>query len=393
MYYIDNLRTTLIAYLIIEHLICIYSGVGWELMPDVQRFGRAASDAFGFILMFQESYFLGVLFFIAGYFVVGSYERKGVFWFAKDRLLRLGLPALLTMLLISPITNGLLFGDVWYNPSLGFWAQINLLLNRVGVMWFAEALLVFSLVYGIAQSRLSQKRIDSVKSLDAAGSIEPTPHSAGMAFTLRCEFGLILCIAVFAFLIRIWFSSTRIVFGIRPGNFSSYIFLFVGGILARKGHLLAKLTYRHGLVWLAAGLFLGGGGGVALFILGGGTEAFNVFGVRISGIEAFQGGLTWQSAAYTLWESFVAISMTVGLLALFKEKFNRGTRMSCALSADAFAVYMFHLPVVMAVATLAEPLPPPPIVKFVLLCVICVPLCFALAHYVFRRIPVLGRLL
>ncbi|GHU50333.1 hypothetical protein FACS1894127_5380 [Clostridia bacterium] len=316
---------------------------------------------------------------VAGYFVVNSYERKGFAAFFRDRFIRLGIPVLFTMLIITPITGKILFNDNWLDPPFSFLDLIKRILNGVGVMWFAELLLLFSLFYGLTQIRLFKKFIDAVpKSLE---------------ITLIREFGLILVMAVLAFIIRFWFPADQAIFGLRFGNFSSYTLLFFLGVLAHKSNLLDSISYVHGIRWLAAGILIGLGGGAALFILGGGTMAFNIFGVRLVGYEIFQGGLTLQSAAYTLWDSFVAVSMSIGLLALFKEKFNFETPLSKTLAKDAFAVYMFHLPIVMGATILIEPLPLLPIVKFILLCVLLVPLCFALSHYVFRKIPLLGKLL
>ncbi|MDA4114722.1 MAG: acyltransferase family protein, partial [Thaumarchaeota archaeon] len=104
---------------------------------------------------------------------------------------------------------------------------------------------------------------------------------------------------------------------------------------------------------------------------------------------AIDGGLTWQSAGYSLWESFVAVAMGIGLTAVFREKFNNRSKLVKTLSDNSFAVYMFHPLIIVAVALLLSPVALYPIVKWLLLCVICVPLCFAAANFVFRKIPLL----
>ncbi len=48
---------------------------------------------------------MGFLFLIAGYFTPGSYNKKGIKRFIKDRLIRLGLPTLLFMYIVGPITE------------------------------------------------------------------------------------------------------------------------------------------------------------------------------------------------------------------------------------------------------------------------------------------------
>jgi len=39
-------------------------------------------------------------------------------------------------------------------------------------------------------------------------------------------------------------------------------------------------------------------------------------------ISKIAGGLHWQSAAYALWESFFCLGVCLGLVVLFRERFN-----------------------------------------------------------------------
>ena len=48
---------------------------------------------------------MALLFFIAGYFAAAAYDRKGFSPFVHDRLVRLGLPTLLYMFAIGPLTQ------------------------------------------------------------------------------------------------------------------------------------------------------------------------------------------------------------------------------------------------------------------------------------------------
>src|SRR5258708_34907529 len=48
---------------------------------------------------------MAVLFFVAGYFSVAAYDRKGLLPFVRDRFFRLGLPTLLYMFVIGPLTQ------------------------------------------------------------------------------------------------------------------------------------------------------------------------------------------------------------------------------------------------------------------------------------------------
>ena len=65
---------------------------------------------FGIYQSFLQAFFMAVLFFIAGYFSAAAYDRKGFSRFLRDRLFRLGLPTLLYMLVIGPLTQYFLPG-------------------------------------------------------------------------------------------------------------------------------------------------------------------------------------------------------------------------------------------------------------------------------------------
>ena len=85
--------------------------------------------------------------------------------------------------------------------------------------------------------------------------------------------------------------------------------------------------------------------------------------------------------------------MSFGLIAIFREKFNRQSKLVKKLSDNLFAVYMFHPMIIIPVTILFAPLVLYPVAKWLLLCIICIPLCFAATYFVFRRIPLLKKIL
>ena len=273
--------------------------------------------------------------------------------------MRLVIPTLVYMVAITPFIGLVELGNPWTGFSI-----VNFL-SGTGVMWFAAALFFFSLVYGLV--RLIPRKL--------APSSERKPLEPSLAKAVI----LILIISVSAFLIRIVQPIGTSILNMQISYFASYIALFIVGILAYRNNLLARISYQTGKRWLTGGIVLGFFAWLVLVI------AATVHG----GTTTLMGGLTWQSAGYSLWESFVAVAMSIGLITLFREKCNHQGRLTRILSENAFAVYMFHPPILVAVALLFSPVALYPIVKWFLLCVICVPLCFAATHFVFRRIPFL----
>ena len=155
------------------------------------------------------------------------------------------------------------------------------------------------------------------------------------------------------------------------------------GIIAYRNNLFAKISYRTGKRWVIGAIAVGF---LVWFVLVAVATATGT-------TAALLGGLTWQSAAFSVWESSVAVLMSFGLIAVFREKFNRQSKLVKTLSDNSFAVYMFHPMIIIPVTLLFAPLTLYPIAKWLLLCVICIPSCFAATYFVFRRIPLLKKIL
>ncbi len=357
--YIDNLRVMVVVFVVMHHLAVTYSGFGSWYYHESANLDLLSTVWFAFYLSFQQGYFMGLLFMIAGYFAAGSYDRKGFGGFVRERFKRLIIPALVTMVFISPFLGSLLQGG----PPTGF--DVVSFLSGTGVMWFTVALFGFSLVYALVRRESRSRTPESERK-----PLNPTWTKAVL---------LIPVIAVLAFLIRIVQPIGTDILNLQICYFASYIVLFVVGIIAYRNDLFARISYRAGRRWLILGIVLGF---VAWFFLVGAAG-------NLGATAALEGGLTWWSAGYALWESFVAVAMGIGLIAIFRERLNHQSPLAKTLTANSFAVYMFHPVIIVPVTLLLSSIVLYPIAKWLLLCVICVPLCFAATHFVFRRIPLL----
>ena len=286
---------------------------------------------------------------------MGSFNRKGCILFIRDRFKRLIIPTLFYIILLNPFVQFLSFGNINYN--------IYDFISGTGVMWFTVALFIFSLFYALCRF-FSQ---------------EPDLLSNNIELSFKKVLILILLISVSVFILRIFFPIGSIIFNMQLSYFASYIVLFIMGIVAYKTNLFSKIDYKTGKKWLISGVFVGF---VAWFVL------ITIVG-KSNTVVAINGGLTWQSAAYSTWESFVAVAMSIGLVALFKEKLNYQTRLLKTLSDNSFTVYMIQLAIITPIILLFEPVALHPIVKWLLMCLICMPVCFIISNYFVRKIPLL----
>jgi hypothetical protein len=195
---------------------------------------------------------------------------------------------------------------------------------------------------------------------------------------------LITAIAVSTFGIKLLEPSDTTVFNMHPVDFPSYIILFTLGILAYRGSWLDRLEFPFRLRWGAFALCVGGLLWVALMAFGGALNG---------DFRAYEGGLHWQNLGMCIWAATVCVGFGLGWIVLFREKFNFQGPAARFMSANAFSVYLFHPPILIALALLLHSVAAPGLFKFAALTVLSIVVSFAAGEYLFRRIPLLWRIL
>jgi hypothetical protein len=364
----------MIILVVMVHAAVTYSGVGSWYYIEGGKADTISTIIFIFFQSFTQAYFMGVLFLVAGYFVPAAYDRKGFTRFVRDRLIRLGLPALLYMLIIHPFISYVILGLYWIEPKplfLSFYRQYILSFDFIGgsgPLWFALALLIFSVIYATVRLLIDKK--PGYTGISSPNTFNPIL--------------LISLIGICAFLIRLVQPIGTSVLNMQLGFFAQYVILFIVGIKAYRLNWFEKESFRYGRKWLCAGITLGIIIWLLLMLTGGALEG---------SIDAYMGGPHWQSAFYALWESFVGVSMSIGLLSFFKEKINFHNTVLKVLSDNSFAVYVFHAPVVISIALLLRPVLLAPLLKFLILIITGIPVTFAVTHFIFRRIPLLNKVI
>jgi peptidoglycan/LPS O-acetylase OafA/YrhL len=135
---------------------------------DVQH-----SKLFFFVVFFNDRFFMPLMFFLSGLFVWGSLQRKGRWVFFRDRLVRLGLP-FAVMVILAPLTYYTTYLQSGGNsgPS-GFWQQWFSLGNwPTGPAWFIWLLLAFD-IFTILLSALVPSGSDFLKKMPSAAVLRP----------------------------------------------------------------------------------------------------------------------------------------------------------------------------------------------------------------------------
>lgn len=369
--FIDNVRLLVIIMVVMQHLAVTYSGFGSWYYVEPAELGIVQTIIFGFYQAFSQGFFMGLLFLIAGYFIPDTYNKKGFGNFLKDRFIRLGIPTLIYMLIIHPLLAFAILGyryddyDGWV--TFGRYLSHFDFIGNSGPLWFAFALLIFTVIYAIL------RKLSKDKEVIGNGSFPAFP---------KILFFIVL-MGLISYLVRIVQPVGTSVINMQLCHFTQYVMMFFIGIKARCHDWLNKLTYKTGKTWFVWGLILGFVIFAVMMILGGALDG---------NLGLFDGLGTWQSFAYALWESFVAVAMAIGLLALFREKFNKQNSLIKAMSVNTFAVYVFHSVIVVLLTMFFSPVRLLPIFKFLIMVFTAVPLCFIIVNFTIQKIPFLRKI-
>lgn len=373
--FIDNLRWTMIILVLSMHAAVTYSHVGNWYYTESARVGTPTLFLLATYQAFLQAFFMAILFLIAGYFVPSAFDRKGSAVFLRDRAYRLGLPVLLYTFVIGPLTEYYVAGSWRPKQPASFAIQWvdhikdGEFLSGSGPLWFCVALLIFCVGYAAVRLPLDRTR-------DFSRTSDQLPGNPGL-----CCF--IFLMAACTFIVRLAQPSGSSFFNLQLANFSQYGLMFIAGIFAYRGNWLARFPYRSGMRWLTLVAAVAFPLWLAILIFGGAFEGK---------VRAYGGGWHWQSAAIVLWESLVCVATCVGLTVFYREKFNCQGRIAKFLSDNAFSVYVFHPPILIGTARLLTRSPAPALAKFAALTIISVIVTFALSSLVFRRLPLVRRI-
>ena len=327
IFYIDNLKVGLITLVVLHHALITYGAPGgWYYAQKTTHIGAVIPMVL--LVTINQSFFMGFFFFLSAYFIPGSYNKKGAARFVKDRLLRLGIPLVFYSFILSPVLSYPVYYFAYGHHIIylqylrGFHPWIDF-----GVLWFAAALLLFTLVYVLW--RIVRKKYQS-KSVAAP--------SSGMILWFAAGVGII------SFLVRIVFPIGWILnpVGFQLAYFSQYAALFILGLVASKNKWLDTFPYNDGKRFARYALRL------LLF--------FPVIAIIEKVTKAPQAWLTsgfhWQQLLYAVWEQLLGFSIIVALLTYGKKLWNKSSALMGKLSRNAFAVYIFH-PLVLIVLALS----------------------------------------
>ncbi|MEL6384186.1 MAG: acyltransferase family protein [Cyanobacteria bacterium J06626_18] len=358
--FMDNLRVFLTILVVAHHAAQPYGPTG----GDWPIFNPERAAILGPFFAVNAAFFMGLFFFISGYFLPGACDRKGKGRLLLDRLQRLGIPVLFFTLVVFPPVLYILT-----SPSesfLTFWTQTYLgqFELEFAHLWFLMHLIAYAALYVLWRSLIRQRQ----------PSILPPPNH-------RWIVAYVLLLSLVTFGVRIQYPIDRWinVLWVLPAeiaHFPQYVSLFVLGILSYRQDWVRQMPVSRGLIWLSIGC----GAGLLRYLYSIGQSTLGLPSLIAVG------GWDWRALLWSFWEAAICVGLCLGLLVLFRERINFQGRLLRSLSQNAYAVYLIHLLIILYLQFSIADLAVGPLVKFGLVTVIGTPLCFGLSMFL-RRLP------
>ena len=336
LYYLDNLKVCLTVLVIMHHAGQAYGDGGeWAYTPS------NPAEFLPWIWHFfstNAAFFMGLYFFISGYFVPRSFDKQGTKLFIQKKLLRLGVPLLFM---------GALFGLLTGKPEIGH-------------MWFVESLLVFCLIYALIRR--------GVKPIDKDCDSKPT--IIGLLIVA-------LLMGVGSYFIRqvspqdhwIW-PFGIIPLPMEPAHYLQYVMMFVLGILAYRFQWLNKMSNGTGMTALLIGIALA----VGNYLRDGGP--WNAF--------------VWQW--FGIYESLMCVFISFGLIWFFRQFISATSRFWQWCAAQSYGAYVFHLLLMLVLQNIVDGIWMGAFGKFLFIGVVTTILSFLLT-WIVKMIPGVKRVL
>jgi peptidoglycan/LPS O-acetylase OafA/YrhL len=317
-------------------------------------------DGFNLMVMGNDSFFMPLMFLLAGLFVRPSLARKGLARYLADRVMRLGVPLLVGIVTVVPLSYYASYLQSGGTGTLAaFWASmVTVGPWPSGPLWFVGALLVFDAATVLLLSR-DPVRLGMHRLL---AGFDRRPKAVWFATFLVLS-ALVFLPALVVLGPSLWLTAGP--FGIQASRIGLYAFFFIAGVMVGADRLTAFFE-DHWRRWLLLATLA-----TALF-----------FALH---------GLALPTAADGAVMLLFCVAMAVGLLALAVQFGRRCSAVGDSLGANAYGIYLLHYPILLWIQYELLPVPLGPVGKGLLVLASGFILSWLVASLL-RRVPGVARI-
>jgi peptidoglycan/LPS O-acetylase OafA/YrhL len=337
--FFDTVRNIAMLSVVFYHAVAAYSTVTphWSVHDGSSIIADGIRELFDVFMM-------PAFFFLAGYFTLSSLYRQGVWKFLVGKFKRIGVPWLLAIFIIIPMS--IYFTRVKYNTDLvhqSFWHSWMTYLSdfgtlRIGLLsmdrtnqmhfWFLSLLLAFFLVFVLFH--VVRRKVAGPSAVSAMR--EPASHGSILwallvtaALTSLASFVVILLTPSLSWL------TVDLLLQFQPINLALYIASFYLGIFAFSRQWFAGDRFPRRLsLWIPVGILLT----LGFFLVG--QDAF----IHHQDSHQVSPGLL---LGFSSIRSSLCLALLVIFIAYARRFWNRRSRLNQKLSANSYNIYLVHI--------------------------------------------------
>jgi surface polysaccharide O-acyltransferase-like enzyme len=375
---LDRARTFIILLVLLHHSVINYTYFGHG--------DRMRWLGFDLVVLFNDSFFMALMFFISGLFVRDSLAQKGSAIFLRDRAWRLGVPFLVSVVVLMPIayyptflryhlpgTTDFSFLHFWWRiVTVGAWPS--------GPAWFLWVLLALDAI-AAAVWRIAPGIIDALGRLIYA--VRNRPMTAFVAFLIVSNAAYLPMHLAFGDVS--WFELGRFPLPIQTSRILLYTAYFLSGVGVGAMSLRAGLLAENGElarrwpVWLAFALVFY----VAILVL--------VYAHHNWVTDFDSPPLAWK-VGYGLAFATYSAAMAFTVSAIFLRFAKSSWSLLDGLQPSAYGIYLVHYIFIIWLQYAVYDYPLPAGVKFAIVFAGTLSMSWALT-VILRRIPVVARMI
>jgi len=385
--FLDKIRYSMVLGVVVLHAACAYASIipWWSVRDPLQ------SPFFDVLMIVLDIFLMPVLFFVAGFFAVPSLMARGSGGFVKAKLKRLGLPLLLVGFFFTPIISYIGYRNRTaeaYGFFRFWWMQMQTVLDwhwvsysteqialrhandfSIWHLWFISLLLIFFILTALVHW-LSPRWLEGGVFQVVGGSRSISSSLAAAALTGALGFALVN---------RInpdwaWGKIGGLII-IQPTRMPIYIALFVLGLYANSRQWLSGRSFTGSpWLWLAGSIVFSSAMLAAVGAMGLGPAP-------VPWLHAFAHGVLRSLACMAFLGFFITFAQRYG---------NRPSPTWRHLHTISYDIYLIHLPFVIILQLALLHVPIPIYVKFVIISLTAVGLCWILGRRVIEPHPVLA---
>jgi hypothetical protein len=312
-------------------------------------------------------FMIALLFLVAGLLAVPSMQRKGPRQFAHDRLIRLGVPFAVYVLLVQPVVVYAMAHPLGYLPGT-YWEEFIGANGSIdtGPLWFVGVLLIFSLAYA-ARTHLRG----------------PRPTAVTVIGVRHLAIGAAL-VAPASFLVRLLYpyGSEAGFTDLNLWQWPACLASFTLGIAAAASGWQQSVPDHVRRTCRA----------VTLAAIAA-VAALMVTATRNERVEDLLGGWNLYAAGFAVLDALLCMFGSAWMLSVAQRRLHRPLPAGPALSRSAFGAFILQTPILIGLAMALRPVDLPAEAKALLVASAGVGASFALSWLIVTHVPGARRIL